>query len=68
MSFHRLSLFLNVSSSIIGGVYYPNVVVVSSMIHFFSSFVSLSYLSKYIMVLVIIVISDSDFLVLVADF
>ena len=69
MSFFNLSLFLVVSYSIIDSACSPNVVSVSLVtLSFFSSFISLSYLGEYTMVLIVIVISDSSLLVLITFF
>jgi len=66
MSFFHLNLFLVISSSIIDSACSPNVVGVSLVtLSFFTSFISLSYLGEYTMVLIVIVISDSSLLVLI---
>jgi len=73
MSFFHLSLFLAVSYSIIDSACSPNIVSVSLVtLSFFSSFISLSYLGEYTMVLIVIVtvtvISNSSLLVLITFF
>jgi hypothetical protein len=67
MSFFRLSLFITVSSFIIGYTCSSNVTSVSPVTLFFS-FISLFHLSKYSMVFIVIVILDSDILVLMSFF